>query len=84
MSAATSASIPNRSDVETPKCYLLFAGDNGHDRMGGWRDYKGSYYSAEEPAWLGREHQAAVDPAVYWGWWHVVDLNSGSIVASSE
>lgn len=60
------------------KRYLLFAGYERYP-AGGWRDKKGECATIQEAqkiiAMFGRELPS-------WGWWHIVDLDTGLIVKS--
>lgn len=51
--------------------YLLFGGDKYYPG-GGWQDFKGSFTTKS----------AALREAANWGWewWHIVDLDSGTVV----
>lgn len=60
--------------------YLLFAGDNYYP-LGGWCDFRGSFETPEQAkeALLPGDHTYTG-----MGWAHIVDLESGKVVWSSD
>lgn len=66
------------------KRYLLFAGASD-DPGGGWYDFRGSFedpYEAFEAARTARPEQRGPGPGI--DWWHVIDGQTGAIVAGEE
>jgi hypothetical protein len=73
----TDAAVPVRR-------YLLFAGLD-YGRQGGWLDLVGSYDApAEAVAEAERRHQAPGDGLPDVPWYHVVDIQTGEIIAWKE
>lgn len=56
--------------------YALFCFSTYYPQ-GGWEDFKGSFDSEQEAIKKG----LGFEPASFYGGWHVVDLQSGTIVA---
>ena len=65
--------------------YLLFSGQTYY-ASGGWRDFAGDYASADDAVADGRAgcvpdgHGDCRKP----DWWHVVDGESGRVIAGEE
>lgn len=65
--------------------YLLFSGPSYYAN-GGWRDFVGDYASADDAVAAGRAgcvpdgHGDCSKP----DWWHVVDGESGRVIACEE
>ena len=57
------------------KQYALFAGDEYYAR-GGWNDFINSFSTQEGAI----EETANIDKE----WWHVIDLSTGEIIATSK
>ena len=65
--------------------FLLFFGDcldwEKVGPQGGWKDLQGSYRSLEEAEAQGRAMDVKETVEVCYWWWHVVDMQTGTIVA---
>lgn len=62
------------------KRFLHFSGIP-HEPDGGWGDFVGSHDTLES-AVLSAEQEVSNAGENWWGWWHIVDLQSEQIVAS--
>lgn len=59
------------------KQYLLFAGDNYYP-SGGWGDFIKSFESLEDAKEVGAKYSGNFT------WWHVVDVNTGEVVVTTD
>lgn len=63
------------------KRYLLFVGEPFYPR-GGWHDFRGDFDSVDDGVATGRELKDSPD-FIAGRWWHVVDTDTGKIVAGT-
>lgn len=66
------------------KRYLLFGGEYFYAR-GGWHDSLGDFDLVEDAAAKGRELRAIdeIPSTPFVEWWHVIDTETGEIVAGT-
>lgn len=60
------------------KRFLLFIGPEYYP-SGGFSDFNSEHETQESAVALGQKK--VVEESAYYGWWHVVDLSNGLIVA---